>query len=238
VGETKVRNMVKVKWSSVSLPSDAVEVEDLPWSIDNEHPVILYFYSNAKYSKKSSSSKKPPKFYDTKSAKECISLANNIFSGKDKKIGILSRFYRCYEINLSKMDPKSNKLFNETNAPFALVFDIKGKLAANLKGSFKASSFYSAIKKGLRDTAINPSKVVPKAESILSKIKDLENLRSKYQKRLDSSKKNLAKAKKKSDSEKYTKEIKDSSDKLVKIKDSITKGENFFREMLVISKED
>ena len=239
MGEKKTREMVKVKWNSVSLPSDAVEVDDLPWpSQAIEQPIVLYFYSIAKYSKKSSSSKKPPKLYSTKSAKECESLANNVFNGKDKKVGILSRFYKCYEVDLSKMDPKSNKLFNETNAPFVLVFDIKGKLAANLKGSFKASSFYSALKKGLRDTAINPSKIVPKAESILVKIKDLENLRSKYQKRQDDSKKKLAKAKKKSDSEKYAKEIKDSSDKLVKIKDSITKGESLFYEMLTMPKED
>ena len=72
----------------------------------------------------------------------------------------------------------------------------------------------------------------------MNKIKDLENLRNKYQKRYDSTKKKLAKAKKKSDSEKYMKEMKDASDKLTKIKESMSKGENLFREMLIMPKEN
>lgn len=152
-------------------------------------PLMVYFY--VPMPKTVGGKKVKP----TRQATACRTV-QRMFDGGDLGIGTAAKFFVLCDVDVSKVNPRENAVFNLLTAPAVALLDSKGKLVSLLSGKISGSSLLRAMMQTLARSGINAAKIAV-GKKILGRIRTLENARVAAERRRTSAEKALAAAKKK-----------------------------------------
>ncbi|MHC5059268.1 MAG: thioredoxin domain-containing protein [Planctomycetota bacterium] len=151
-------------------------------------PLMAYFY--VRTSQAAGRKVKP-----TRQTNACR-MVERLFDGSDTGIGTAAKFFVTCDIDVSRVDPRQNPVFNSRTAPAIALLDSKGNLVSLLSGKITSSSLLRGMMLTLAKSGISSAKVTI-GKKILSQIAKLENERSSASLRRSSAEGGLAEAKKK-----------------------------------------
>lgn len=152
-------------------------------------PLMVYFY--VQMPKAVGRKKVKP----TKQAMACRTV-ERLFDGGDTGVGTAAKFFVLCDVDVSKVTPRENAVFNLFTAPTIAFLDSKGKIVSFLSRKITGSSLLRAMMQTLARSGINAAKIAV-GKKILGRIRTLENERASAERRGTAAKKALAAAKKK-----------------------------------------
>lgn len=131
----------------------------------------------------------------TRQATACRDV-DRLFDGRDTGIGTAAKFFVVSKVDVSKVGPRENPLFNMQTAPAIALVDSKGNLVSLLSGKIYASALLKAMMQTLARSGIGAAKIAV-GRGILDQISKLENERVPAERRRAAAQKALAEARKK-----------------------------------------
>jgi hypothetical protein len=152
-------------------------------------PLMIYFYIQ---NPKAAPGKKAK---PSRQANACRTT-ERLFGGRDLAIGTASKFFILSDVDVTKVDPATNPVFNSRTAPAIALLDSSGNLVSLLSGKISAGTLLRGMMQTLVKSGISAAKISV-GKRILTQIKSLENERATADLRRASAEKRLAEAKKK-----------------------------------------
>jgi hypothetical protein len=131
---------------------------------DQKMPALVYFYVR-------SGEEKSP------SIKACRSMELDLFAGRNKRVGLLARYFQCTRVNVDGITPKQDPVFNGQSAPLLLVTAADGSRVALLPGKVSEADLVGAMQAALQKSGINGAAITAQGEPLLSQIRKLEDER-------------------------------------------------------------
>jgi hypothetical protein len=104
-------------------------------------PILIYCYSRERVQGK-----------PTPQAVSCRAVNREVFSYPDAStVPILGRSFRCYEVDVSDLDPRKSPLVNGRCAPVVIVLDKTGRLSGLLRWTISDTLLYRELEKVLSE---------------------------------------------------------------------------------------
>ncbi len=151
-------------------------------------PLLAYFYTRA-------TTGTGRKAKPTRQATACKTV-ERFFSGSDTGIGTAAKFFVTCDVDVSKVGPRENPVFNSLTAPAIALLDSKGNLVSLLSGRISGSSLLRAMMQTLAKSGISTAKITV-GKNILGQISKFENQKVSAESRHASAQRGLAEAKRK-----------------------------------------
>lgn len=174
-------------------------------SVSGKRPTVLFFFSELKETRGNNlrsvstpgKTAKPPKEDYTAAAKRSLDVYAKVFgSTAEQRLRILTRFFRCVKMDITKIPAGLHPDVAEPKAPMVVIVDAQGKIAAILEQQRVDSralvlGMYETLKKsGMKDV----DDVCASMVKIMADMEKALIAKSKIQAQMDERKQALAEA--------------------------------------------